>query len=55
MKEEEAKKRIEEAGKTWEDFLKYMCGETHGIYEDGSNDWYELDVDRFIKGLVQFG
>jgi len=52
MKEKEAKQKIEEAGKTWKDFMEYMFGETVGFYDDGTTNYYELDVDRFIKGLV---
>jgi len=55
MTTEEAKQKIEEAGKTWEDFQEYMFGETVGLYDDGTTNYYERDVDRFIRGLVQFG
>ena len=54
MTTEEAKQKIEEAGKTWEDFQGFMLGQTYGI-KDGKPDWYDIDVDFFIKELEPFG
>lgn len=48
MKEQEAKKLIEEAGGSWEDFVSWMFGQTVGLNDDGSTDWYDWDVKRFI-------
>ena len=49
MTGEEVKKRIKEAGGSIEVFSKWMRGQTVGMYPDGSVDYYEYDVDRFIR------
>ena len=54
MTTEEAKQKIKEAGKKWEDFQEWMLGQTYGI-KDGKPDWYDIDVDFFIKELEPFG
>jgi len=41
MKEEEVKEYL------FKKFLKFMRGQTIGINEDGSSDYYECDVERF--------
>jgi len=47
MKKEEAIKRIGE--KRWEEFNEFMRGQTVGINKDGSIDYYEQDVENFLK------
>ena len=49
MRESEAKRQIEAAGGSWDVFLKWMRGQTVGMYENGETDWYEYDVNRFIR------
>jgi hypothetical protein len=44
-----AKQKIKQAGGKWSVFLKWMLGETVGLNKDGSTDWYEYDVQRFIN------
>lgn len=48
MNTSQAKDKIEQAGKTWEGFQEWMFGQTYGINKDGSPNWYETDVSRFI-------
>lgn len=49
MKEAEIKKLI--GKENWEDFSKWMRGQTYGRYEDGSINFYECDVMAFKKKL----
>ena len=49
MTTEEVKKICGTLGKTFKDFEDFMYGQTYGIKEDGSFNWYELDVRRFIR------
>lgn len=45
-------KVIEIIGKeNWEDFQKWMCHQTVGIYPDGGIDYYENDVRAFETKL----
>lgn len=46
MKKSEVLKAI---GKNnWKGFLKYMEGQTLGINSDGSTDYYDHDVKKFL-------
>ena len=47
MREEEVKKLIGED--KWGDFLDFMSGQAMSMYEDGATNFYECDVDAFIK------
>lgn len=49
MTTKEVKKRIKDANGKWSIFLKWMNGQTVGMYSNGDTDWYEYDVGRFIK------
>jgi hypothetical protein len=49
MRKKDAKEKIEKAGGSWEIFSKWMRGQTCGIYPDGATDYYEYDVNRFIR------
>jgi len=49
MTTEEAKKKIKSAGGSWKTFLEWMGGQTVGLNPDGSTNWYEWDVNRFIE------
>jgi len=51
MNEKSVKKILKKNNRTWEEFLKWMLGQTVGIYENGETDYYDWDVDRFIKNL----
>lgn len=49
MRIEEAKKKVEEAGGSWDTFNDWMRGQTAGINDDGTIDLYDYDVNRFIR------
>lgn len=49
MTTEQAKQKIGQSGKTWEQFIDFMFGQTVGGTPDNP-DWYFSDVDRFIRG-----
>ena len=49
MTEINAKYKIEQAGGKWEDFIYWMRGQTLGLYANGDTDFYEDDVERFIR------
>lgn len=49
MTANEAARKIEEAGGSWEVFSNWMGGQTVGMYPDGELDYYEYDIDRFIR------
>ncbi len=34
----------------WDEFLKWMRGQTVGLNEDGSRDYYPWDVMQFCRG-----
>lgn len=38
--------------KNWGKFADWMCGQTVGI-KDGELDYYEWDVNRFIRNYVE--
>ena len=49
MKEKEVIKKI--GKENWNEFTKFMYGQTVG-YDNGVFDYYECDVNRFIRGLI---
>lgn len=49
MTTQEVKLKIKKAGGSWKVFCEWMRGQTVGLYEDGSTNWYDYDVNRFIK------
>ena len=49
MTEKEVRSKIKKAGGNWRTFKKWMVGQTMGMNKDGSVDYYECDVDRFIE------
>lgn len=49
MTEHLARTAIEKAGGSWETFSEWMCGQTMGMNADGTTDFYEHDVNRFIR------
>ena len=49
MREEKIKQLLKEAGGDWKVFSNWMSGQTMGIYPDGELDYYEYDVERFIR------
>ena len=49
MREEEVKKKI--GKKNWGKFLKWMCGQTCSMYKDGSTNFYDCDVEAFVRKL----
>ena len=51
MTEKQVKDTLKEHNKKWKDFTHWMNGQTMGLNEDGTTDFYECDVDRFIRNL----
>ena len=49
MIEQEVKKEIKE--ENWEKFLDWMRGQTVGLNEDGTTDYYACDVMAFKHKL----
>ena len=49
MTTKETKNKIKEAGGDWDIFVDWMFGQTVGVSEDGETNWYDHDVDRFIR------
>lgn len=47
MTEKEARDRVGE--EQWGEFLDWMQGQTVGL-KDGEVDYYEYDVDRYVRG-----
>ena len=47
MKKQEVLKKI--GKKHWKEFLNFMKGQTVGINPDGSFDYYEQDVENFLR------
>jgi len=45
----EAKAKIKEAGGAWKTFMYWMRGQTVGLNDDGSTNFYDGDVYRFIR------
>lgn len=41
------KKEVQE--RLWKDFTKFMNGQTVGITEEGKIDYYENDVNRYMR------
>ena len=41
------KQEVQEA--LWKDFSQFMNGQTVGITEDGKLDYYESDVQRYLR------
>lgn len=50
MTEQEVKKDIGE--ENWEKFLLWMRGQTLGLNEDGTTDYYECDVYAFKRKML---
>lgn len=48
------KQVIEKIGKNrWKDFCAFMKGQTVGINSDGSTEYYEWDVENFLRPAKQ--
>ena len=47
--EEETKKYLEQHGKTWDDFVDWMTGQSVD-YKDGKYYYHEYDVEGFCSG-----
>lgn len=35
--------------KRWKEFEEFMTGQTVGINSDGTTDYYDCDVDNFLR------
>ena len=53
MTEQQAIKKITEAGGDMEVFWEFMSGQTIGLNPDGTTDIYDCDVDRFIRNYCK--
>ena len=51
MNEKQLRKILKENNRTWEEFLEWMHGQTMSADENGETNYYDWDVDRFIKHL----
>ena len=51
MTEKQAKQKIKKAGGNWKEFIKWMFGQTVGVNDDGSINYYDCDVNIFISYL----
>lgn len=49
MTEIEVKKLLLDKKLSWDDFMEWMRGQTVGINDDGTTDFYDCDVNRFIR------
>lgn len=49
MIESEVRKKLAENGLSWESFIVFMYGQTVGVNNDGSTDFFEWDVEKFIR------
>lgn len=49
MTTQEVKKLIKQSGGNWKNFLTWMYGQTVGLNDKGETDWYDYDVNRFIR------
>lgn len=49
MTESQARSAIEQAVGSFDTFLEWMRGQTVGMNPDGTADFYEYDVNRFIR------
>ncbi len=49
MTEAQARRAIKDAGGSWTTFSEWMYGQTMGLNEDGSSEYYDEDVNRFIR------
>jgi len=49
MTEKKVKQKI--GKENWQDFVAWMSNQTVGIYDDGTTDFYECDVNAFIEKL----
>ena len=49
MREEKIKQLLKEAGGDWKVFSNWMSEQTMGLYSDGEFNYYEYDVERFIR------
>lgn len=49
MNESQAKSAIRKAGGSWDVFIEWMSGQTMRLNEDGTSDYYDRDVERYIR------
>lgn len=49
MVKEKVLEKLKENNLKWSDFMKWMYGQTMGLNEDGTPDYYDWDVERFIR------
>ena len=49
MTEDEVKALLTKNGKSWDAFKDWMDGQTVGLNDDGTTDYYDSDVQRYIR------
>jgi len=49
MSEQEVRLLIKKNHLTWDEFCEFMKGQTVGMNEDGSTNFYDCDVKKFIE------
>jgi hypothetical protein len=49
MTQKQVEIKLKENNLKWSVFSKWMCGQTVGLNKDGTIDYYEYDVERFIR------
>lgn len=49
MTEQEVRDAIKKSNQTWEEFEYFMRGQTMGLNEDGTTNFYDCDVEKFIR------
>lgn len=49
MVKEKVLEKLKENNLKWSVFSKWMTGQTVGLTKDGAIDYYEYDVERFIR------
>ena len=49
MNEQQVKQLLNKHNLLWEDFTAWMFGQTVGMAEDGTTQYYEWDVERFVR------
>lgn len=53
MTTQEVERKLADKNIPWERFQTWMNGQTVSGYPDGSTNWYEYDVDRFIRHTLK--
>lgn len=55
MVESEVKRQLEENNLPWEDFQKWMFGQTVSVLDNGQIEYYDWDVNRYVAAMLKHG